>query len=55
MSLPIKYQVKVLQMLQVEQGHQGMERTTALCREHSYWNAMYKDVAEYVKTVHSAK
>ena len=33
MILPVKYQVQVLQMLHNGQGHQGMERTTALCRE----------------------
>ena len=36
MTLPIKYQVQVLQMLHDSQGHQGMERTTALCRGHFY-------------------
>ena len=32
--LPIKYQAQVLQMLQNGQGLQGIERNTALCREH---------------------
>ena len=36
-------------MLHDGQGHQGMERTTALCREHFYWNTMYKAIMEYVK------
>ena len=49
MILSIKYQVQVLQILHDGQGHQGMERTIAFCREHFYWNNMYKDVAEYVK------
>ena len=49
MILPIKYQVQVLQMLHDDQGHEGMERTTALCRKCFYWNTMYKDVAKYVK------
>ena len=49
MILPIKYQAQVLQMLHDGQGHQGMERTTALCRECFYWNTMYKDIANYVK------
>ena len=26
-----------------------MERTSALFREHFYWNTMYKDVVEYEK------
>ena len=36
-------------MLHDGQGHQGIERTTALYREHFYWSTMYRDVAEYVK------
>ena len=46
---PLKYQAWVLQMLHDGQGHQGIERTTALCRECFYCSTMYKDVAEYVK------
>ena len=50
MILPINYQAQVLQMLHDGKGHQGMERTIALCREHFYWNTMYQeDVAEYMK------
>ena len=49
MILPLKYQVQVLQMLHDGQGHQGIERTTALCREHFYWSTMYRDKAEHVK------
>ena len=49
MILPLKYQVQVLQMLHDGQGHQGIERTIALCRECFYWNTMYRDVAQYVK------
>ena len=49
MILPLKYQVQVLQMLHDSQGHQGIERTTALCREHFYWNTMYRYIAQYVK------
>ena len=37
-------------MLHDGQGHQTVDRTTALCREHFYWNTMYTDVAKYVKT-----
>ena len=33
MILPIMYQVQVLQILHDGQGHQCVERTTALCRE----------------------
>ena len=35
-------------MLHDDQGHQGVDWTIALCREHLYWNTIYKDVAEYV-------
>ena len=49
MILSLKYQAQVLQMLHNGQGHQGIKRTTALCREHFYWSTMYKDLAEYVK------
>ena len=31
------------------QGHQSIERTTTLCREHFYWSTMYKDIVEYAK------
>ena len=49
MILPIKYQAQVLQMLHDGQGHQGMEKPTALCRKHFYLSTMYKDVADYVR------
>ena len=49
MIFHLKYQVQVLQMLHDGQGHQGIERTTALCREHIYWNTIYRDIAQYVK------
>ena len=49
MNLSIKYQAQVLQMLHDGQGHHGMERTIDLCREHFYWNTMYKDIPEYIK------
>ena len=43
-------------MLYDSQGHQGMERTIALCRECFYWNIMQKNVVEYVnKTAHGVK
>ena len=48
MILPLKYQVQVLQMLHDCQGHQGIDRTIALCREWFYWNTMYRDIAQYV-------
>ena len=48
--LPIKYQAQVLKLLYYGQGHQGLERTFALCRERFYWNTMFQDVTNYVKT-----
>ena len=50
MVLPLKYQAQVLKLLHDGQGHQGLERTLALCRERFYWNAMFQDVSYYVKT-----
>ena len=49
MVLPIKFQVQVLQLLHDGQGHQGIERTIALCWEQFYWNTMFQDVTKYVK------
>ena len=49
MVFPIKYQAQVLQLLHDGQGHQGIERTIALCQEQFYWNTMFQDVTKYVK------
>ena len=43
--LPIIRQAQVFQMLHNCQGHQGIEWTIALCREHFYGNKMYRDIA----------
>ena len=51
MVLPIKFQAQVLQLLHDGQGHQGIERTIALCWEQFYWNTMFQDVTKYVKRV----
>ena len=48
--LPIKYQAQGLKLLHDGQGHQRLERTLALCRERFYWNTMFQDVTNYVKT-----
>ena len=48
--LPIKYQAQVLTLLHDGQGHQGLECTLALCQERFYWNTMFQDVTNYVKT-----
>ena len=48
--LPIKYQAQVLKLLHDGQGHQGLERTLALCQERFYWNTLFQDVTNYVKT-----
>ena len=50
MILPMKYQAQVLKLLHDGQGHQGLERTLALCWERFYWNTMFQDVTNYVKT-----
>ena len=49
MILPLKYQAQVHQMLHDGQGHQGIDRTIALCRQQFYCNTMYRDVVQYVK------
>ena len=49
MVLPIKYQAQVLHLLHDGQGHQGIDRTIALCWEQFYWNTMFQDVTKYVK------
>ena len=49
MVLPIKYQAQVLHLLHDGQGHQGIERTIALCWEQFYLNTMFQDVTKYVK------
>ena len=48
--LPLKYQAQVLRLLHDGQGHQGLERTLALCWERFYWNTMFQYVTNYVKT-----
>ena len=48
--LPIKYQAQVLTLLHDGQEHQGLECTLVLCWERFYWNTMFQDVTNYVKT-----
>ena len=48
--LPVQYQAQVLTLLHDGQGHQGLECTLPLCRERFYWNTMFQDVTNYVKT-----
>ena len=55
MVLPIKYEAQVLQLLHDSQGHQGIERTIALCWEQFYLNTMFQDVTKHVKECHNAK
>ena len=40
----------MLKLLHDGQGHQGLERTLALCQERFYWYTMFQDVTNYVKT-----
>ena len=49
MVLPLKYQAQMLQLLHDAQGHQGIERTVALCWEQFYWNTMLQDAIKYLK------
>ena len=46
----MKYQAQVLTLLHDGKGHQGFECTLALCQERFYWNTMFQDVTNYVKT-----
>ena len=39
----------MLNLLHDGQGHQGSERTLALCQERFYWNTMFQDVTNYMK------
>ena len=39
----------MLRLFHDGQGHQGIERTIALCWEQFYWNTMFQDVTKYVK------
>ena len=48
--LPTKYQAQMLKLLHDGQDYQGLERTLALCWERFYWNTMFQDVTNYVKT-----
>ena len=47
--LPIKFKAQVLQLLHDGQGHQGIERTIALCQEQFYWNTIFQDATKYLK------
>ena len=49
MVLPLKYQAQVLHLLYDGQGHQGIERTIAICQEQFYWNTMFQDTTKYVE------
>ena len=40
----------MLKLLHDGQGHQGLERTLVLCWERIYWNTMFQDVTNCVKT-----
>ena len=49
MVLPLKYQAQVLHLLHDGQGHQGIERTEALCWEQFFWYTMFQDATKYVE------
>ena len=44
MVLLIKFQAQVLQLFHDGQGHQGIERTIALCQKQFHLNTMFQDV-----------
>ena len=46
--LPECYRGKVLKSFHDDMGHQGIERTLALLREHFYWPTMSQDASAYV-------
>ena len=54
MAIPMKYQAQVLHLLHDGHGHQGIERTIALCWEQIYWNTIFQDITNYIKIVHDA-
>jgi len=39
----------MFEQLHVKMGHQGRERTTALCKKRVYWVGMHKDIEEWCK------
>ncbi len=47
--LPQKYRSMVLQSLHDENGHLGVEKTTALIRDRFYWPKMSNEIEQYVK------
>ena len=47
--LPSRLVSKVLHMAHADMGHQGRDRTLALCQERLVWSGMYKDVECFVK------
>ena len=48
MSLPLKYQTQVSQLLHDGQGHWGIDRTIALYWYQCYWNTMFQDVKGFM-------
>ena len=47
--LPANLQSPVLHLLHNDMGHQGIERTTKLVRQGTYWPGMCEDIENYLK------
>ena len=48
--LPKPFRKQALETCHDEVGHLGIERTTSLLKDRSYWPGMEDDIEEYVKT-----
>ena len=48
--VPKVLQEQILDMLNNQAGHQGIERTTNLIRSRFFWTGMFKDVEDFCKT-----
>ena len=48
--LPAVLKEETLTQLHQDHGHQGIERTTELVRQHCYWPRMSADIKEWVQT-----
>ena len=46
--LPAHMKEKILQMTHTDMGHQGRDRTLALCQERVYWTGMARDIQRFI-------
>ena len=47
--LPQRYHSRILKAVHDDMGHQALDRTLSLLREHVYWPTMTQDASEWVK------